>query len=355
MSVRLAPESWGQSRRTPQNTGFTPEPPPVSQHIRWTYRAATALSAAPAVVDDHVYLSTEGGRLVALDRETGVAQWVYESGSLSASTPAVTASWVIFATRPGRVIALERRTGERRWQIDLKHSIMALISPLVVKGSIYIGAADHKLYALDAATGQRRWTFETKDWILSTAAYTEADDRVIVTSKDSLVYVVSAKTGRQRLAYPTGWGLHGGGGVAIAGERAYTGSSGGRVSALDWQNLTYPWDKTWRLWHGRLYMWGVLKSAPEQRGRVWSTRVGGEVVHPPAIAHGAVYVVTVARGVASLDAQTGEMRWETELEVDITAAPNVAGDTVLVGTETGWWDSMPTPVRIVGYFQLKDM
>ncbi len=335
ISVRLAPNTWAQSRRTPQNTGFTPEAPPTSHRIRWTYRTSKALHASPAVAGAHVYLTTEDGRTLALDRETGAEQWAYVSGSLSASTPSVAADLLIFTIRPGRVIALDRHTGERRWQTDLGHPIMALISPLVVQGSVYIGAADHKLYALDAATGRQRWAFATKDWILSTAAYTATDDRVIVASKDSLVYVVGAKTGRQRLAYPTGWGLHGGAGVAIEGERAYFGSSGGRVSAMAWQNRTYPWEKPLRLWRGRLYMWGVLKSAPEQTGRVWSTRIGGEVVHPPAIAHQAVYAVTVERGVASLAADTGTVRWQIELDVDITAAPTVAGHMVLVGTETG--------------------
>ena len=331
----LSPNTWAQSRRTPQNTGFTPESPPESRQVRWTYRTTKALHASPAVAGEHVYLTTEDGRALALDRETGAEQWAYVSGSLSASTPAVTEALVIIAIRPGRVIALERQTGKLRWQTDLGHPIMALISPLVAQGSVYIGAADHKLYALDAATGRQRWAFATKDWILSSAAYTESDDRVIVASKDTLVYVVGAKTGRQRLAYPTGWGLHGGAGVAIQGERAYFASSGGRVSAMAWRHITYPWEKPLRLWRGRLYMWGVLKSAPEQKGRVWSTQVGGEVVHPPAIAHQAIYAATVERGVAALEAETGAIRWQVKLDADITAAPTVAGQTVLIGAETG--------------------
>ncbi len=328
----LEPNTWTQARRTPQNTGFTPEPAPFPHRVLWTYRTSKALHASPAVAGDDVYLTTGDGRALALDRHTGAEKWVYVSGSLSASTPAIAGDWVIVAVRPGRVIALDRHTGKPRWQTDLRHPIMALASPLVVQGSVYIGAADGKLYALDVATGKRRWAFGAKDWILSTAAFTETGERVIVTSKDTLVYVVGAKSGRRRLAYPTGWGLHGGSGVAVQGDRAYFGSSGGRVSAMAWQNLTYPWEKSLRLWRGH---GGVLKQAPEQKGRVWSTRVGGEVVHPPAIAHQAIYAVTVERGVASLEAETGAIRWQATLDVDVTAAPTVAGDTVLIGTQTG--------------------
>lgn len=152
---------------------------------------------------------------------------------------------------------------------------------------------------------------------------------LVRTSRDEAEKIARRRQRRQRLR------RDGGAGVAIAGERAYFGSSGGRVSAMAWRNITYPWDKPLRLWRGRLYMWGVLKHAPEQKGRVWSTRVGGEVVHPPAIAHDAIYVVTIERGVVSLEADTGAIRWQAELDVDATAAPTVAGKTVLIGTESG--------------------
>lgn len=65
------------------------------------------------------------------------------------------------------------------------------------------------------------------------------------------------------------------------------------------------------------------------------TKVGGEVVHPPAVAHQSIYAVTVERGVASLATDTGAIQWQAELEVDATAAPTVAGDTLLIGTQTG--------------------
>lgn len=38
---------------------------------------------------------------------------------------------------------------------------------------------------------------------------------------------------------------------------------------------------------------------------------------------------------ASLAADTGAIRWQAKLDDDITAAPTVAGNTVLIGTETG--------------------
>lgn len=334
LNALTGPHTWSQFRRTPQNVGFTTDAAPSPPHrVRWTFRSDKPLHASPTVVDDHVYLTTEDGRAVALERHTGQLIWQYHTGWLSSSTPAVVDDAVIVAIRPGTIFSLNRQTGTLRWETDLGHPLFVLTSPLVAHGSIYIGAADGKLHALDAATGLERWAFETKDWILSTAAYT--DGRVLVLSQDTLLYVIGANTGRRRFIYPTGRGRHLTASPVIQGERAYIGATGGRISALAWRNRTFPWDSKLRLWKSRLFLWGILKSPPEQKGRVWSTRLDADVTHPPAIADQSLYVATIQGKVVALEMETGTVRWTSDLGSDITSAPIVAGHTVLVGTLDG--------------------
>jgi outer membrane protein assembly factor BamB len=331
VSASIEPHTWAQSRRTPQSSGFTPAAAPFPHQVIWTYRTARPLHASPAVVEPHVYLTTGDGRTLALDRHTGQPVWEYHSGWLSSSTPAVAGETVIFAVRPGRVVALHRQTGVRRWETPLQSPILA--SPIVVHGTVYIGAADKKLYALDAETGRQRWAFATTDWIVAAVAY--ADERVIVASQGSRLHVVGADTGRKRLVYETGLGRHIATGPVIQGDRAYFGSVGGRVWAIDWQATTYPLERALLFWHTNLYLWGMLARPPVQKGSVWSRRVGGDVSHTPAIAHNTVYVATSQGHVVALDAATGTERWRTDLHVAITAAPTVAGTTVLLGTSDG--------------------
>jgi outer membrane protein assembly factor BamB len=257
--------------------------------------------------------------------------WEYHSGWLSSSTPAVAGDTVVVAIRPGRLIALHRQTGALRWTTDLRHPISA--SPVVAHGTVYIGTADKKLYALDVSTGRQRWAFTTQDWIVSAVAC--ADERVIVASQDSRLHVISAATGRQRLIYETGIGRHVGVGPAIHGDRAYFGSVGARVWAIDWRATTYPLERALLFWQGNLYLWGFLAHSPVQKGSVWSRRVGGDVRHTPAIAHNTVYVATTQKHIVALDAATGAERWHTTLGSAITAAPTVAALTVLVGTSEG--------------------
>jgi hypothetical protein len=119
---------------------FTPEAAPFPHRVAWTYRTSKPLLASPAVVAPHVYLTTGDGHTIALDRHTGQPVWEFYSGWLSSSTPAVAGDSVIFAIRPGRVVSLNRQTGARLWDTHLQSPIVA--SPVVVNGTVYIGAAD---------------------------------------------------------------------------------------------------------------------------------------------------------------------------------------------------------------------
>ncbi|WP_089939881.1 outer membrane protein assembly factor BamB family protein [Candidatus Entotheonella palauensis] len=331
MSASVEPHTWAQVRRTPQNSGFTSDTAPYPQRIAWTYRTDKRLLASPAVVENHVYLTTEDGRTVALDRQTGQPVWAYPNGGPSSSTPAVAGNHLIVAMRTGRVVALERHTGERLWQADFEKSILA--SPVVVDGTVYLGVGDWRLYALDAATGQQRWALATNDWVVSAVAY--ADNRIIVSSQKSRIQVVDTDSGRERFLYDTGLGRHIVASVAIQGDRAYFGSRYGRVWAIDWRTNRYPMERALLLWKTNLFAWGLLAKPPVHKGTVWSKPVEGDVTHTAAIAHQTIYVTTSLGAVVALDAATGAQRWMTKLDHDLTSAPVIAGDAVLIGTRAG--------------------
>jgi len=331
ISANAQAQTWAQVGRTPQNSGFTPEPAPVPQRVKWTYATAQPLISSPAVANDRVFLATEDGRTVALDPETGEAAWEYTSGLPSSSVPALAGDLVYFTLRPGSIVALERETGEVRWETTLEEPI--LTSPIVVDGALFIGSGDSKLHALDAVTGQELWDFGTVDWVTSPVAY--GDGKVILTSQGSHIHVIDSRTGRQRLDYDTGRGRRAPAGPSVQSNLVYFGSYGGRVWAIDLQSKTRPWDRPLLFWQTNLYVWGVIGSPPVQRGSVWAVDIGGDVTEALAIAHDTVFATNLQGKVVALETNTGEERWSTWLENKITAAPTVAGDTVLIGTEEG--------------------
>jgi outer membrane protein assembly factor BamB len=330
-NANVAPNVWGQVRRTPQNTGFTPEPAPYPHRLQWTFATPKPLSGTPAVADQHVYLITEDGRTVALDRQTGQLVWDFQNGGPSGSSPAVVGDDLIVATRPGVIAALRRADGTPRWSTSLGHAVLA--SPIVMNGTVFIGAADRNLYALDVATGAQRWAFTTESWVVSAVAY--AGERVITTSQDNRIHIVGSETGHMRLIYETGPGRHVGTSAVVQGNLAYFGSFRGRVWAVDWRGTTYPLERWMLFWKTNFFFWGWRSNPPIQKGTVWSARIDGDVTQTLALAHHTVYAGTNTGQVGAFDADTGTERWKTDLGVRITSAPTVAGDTVLIGTERG--------------------
>ena len=246
----------------------------AQKKILWTFESSKPLLASPAVVDNRVYLSTEDGRTVALDRFTGVTVWEYQTGFPSSSTPAVAADLVFTVTRPGVVTALEQSTGAPRWEQDLHQPILA--SPMIADGTLYIGASDSNLYALDAATGQLRWSFDAADWITSGVAYLEGN--LVVTSQDHNLRVVGAKSGRQRLVYDTGRGRSIAGGAAIQGDVAYFGTQHGRVWAVNRQARSYPFERGILFWRSTFGHQLLIREA----GHTPSLKPVGSILIPGA-------------------------------------------------------------------------
>lgn len=326
----LAPGDWGQVGRTAQGTRFTPEAAPIPGEIRWTFPTSSVLFASPSVVDGRVYLSTDDGRMVALDAESGSLVWEHTTGERSSSSPAIVGDLVIFAVRTGQVIALERDTGELVWEVDLESPIYA--SPVVGEGTVYIGSGASMLFALDALTGEMRWASPTRDWVIAPAAY--AGDTVVVASQGRVVDIFDAKNGRRRLKYDTGK-VRFGGAPAIQGDLAYFSSDGGWVWAIDRESQTYPMERFIFRVKLNLYVWQMISGRPVQRGSTWSKRVGGVINLPLAVTPEAVYGVKGNGTVFSRESKTGRPIWSTIVEAGVGVAPTVAGETVLVGAENG--------------------
>ena len=325
-------DSWSQVRRTPDGAGFTPDPAPFLGSIKWTVSTSGPLVTSPAVFEDTVFLTTEDGRTLALDRESGSLIWEHSNGFPSSSTPAVAGDLVVFGLRPGPLIALNRHNGELEWEIDLESAILA--SPIIVDGTIYLGAADNKLHAVDLATGHQRWEFASNDWIISTVAH--ADESIVLTSKDQFVYVVDTNTGRRRLIYDTGRSRRiSRGGPAIYGDMAYFGSKDGRAWGINRLGKTKVFERGILYWRTNFFLWGFTSQPPVQKGTVWSRIVGSDLTLTPAVAKGVTYFADREGKVIALDASNGDKLWDAEFDSDITAPLTVAGDTVLVGTGAG--------------------
>lgn len=326
----LAPGDWGQVGRTAGGSRFTPYAAPIPTQIKWTFPTFSAVMASPSVVDGRVYFSTDDGRLVVLDAESGDPIWEFVTGARSSSSPAIVGDLVIFAIRQGLVLAIDRDTGEQVWEVDLKSPIYA--SPVVGDGTVYIGSGASMLFAIDALTGKMRWASPTRDWVIAPAAY--SGDTVIVASQGRMVDIFDTKNGRHRLKYDTGK-VRFGGAPAIQGDLAYFSSDGGLIWAIDRESQTYPLERF--IFRAKLnfYVWQLISSRPIQLGGIWSKRIGGSINLPLAITEDAIIGVKGNGTVVSRELETGAAIWSIDVDSNVGVAPTVAGQTVLIGDEDG--------------------
>ena len=140
---------------------------------------AGALSTAPLVLGDTVYLQGGSGQVVALDRATGEELWASEPTGFNIGPFGV-------AVGDGRVYGMDGSTGVAAldladgaplWATDITatDTTGADIQPVVADGlviassvpvsisGIYAPGDRGVVSALDAATGEVQWTFDTVD------------------------------------------------------------------------------------------------------------------------------------------------------------------------------------------------
>jgi outer membrane protein assembly factor BamB len=287
----------------------------------WTYRAGSLVEFPPSIGFGRLYLSTNSGKLAAVNMKTGKRAWTYLSGRCVAASPAVGpyehgTVYAVFLNKPpcnargssmtGKVIAFRAGFGRIRWQKTIAPSES---SPLLVGNRLYVGDWDGRVWALDARTGRTIWRYPTRGPIKGAIAF--AGGRLYIGSYDGHVYCLGAQTGRLIWKAAAQRRLYGGSRFystpAVAYGRIYIGSTDGRV-----------------------YSYGA--STGKLR---WSHGTGGYVYASPAVWNELVLIGSYSKRFYALDAATGVERWTFKANGKISGSATVVGDIVYFATLEG--------------------
>ena len=110
-----------------------------------------------------VYVGTGGGKIYALDAETGDEFWSFETGGVFSTSPAITEDDILVSsTRDGNVHVFNARNGLRRLRYQLPATSEGA-STIVGKVAL-IGAANGLMYALNL--DERRRLFDAQSFWL---------------------------------------------------------------------------------------------------------------------------------------------------------------------------------------------
>jgi len=255
--------------------------------LQWRVPTDGDVTSSPVIVGDVVYVGTDDGHLLALDRLTGRTRWRYDAKSAVQSSPAVARGLVFIASRDGVVHAVHASTGTVAWRRPTGASLpfpwghesgdRYISSAVYSDGSVYIGAGDGYVYSLNAATGQVRWRARTEGRVRATPAV--ADGRVFAASFDGRVYAFDAASGALRWRYET---------------------EGVRLNSAN-----FGFDRR-------------------------------SVQSSPAVANGVVFVGARDGFLYALNATDGTLRWRFDHKVSwVNASPAVANGVVYAGSSDG--------------------
>ena len=157
--------------------------------------ATDKIVAPPLIVENRVFIGTSDGKLLALDRMSGAPLWEtpYVAGNAIWGQPAYADGIVYVATVGGRVHAVEAETGleNGRWQT----SGAIADTPIITDKYIFVGSFDNLLHALDRSqTGVEVWSYPAGGWIWGAPAV--ADGVVYFGDLNGNFFAVEADNGR---------------------------------------------------------------------------------------------------------------------------------------------------------------
>lgn len=265
-------------------------------------------------------------------------------GGGSAEAPPVVDDGVAYTAGGVRTEARALDTGERLWAVDPGGSVNT--SPALGCGAVFVSTLNETV-AYDRADGTERWRAEGGATSFDGAGSPALGDDTLYVPGGS-VAALDAETGDERWTATATQSVQG---VAVA-DRVYaaTGSNGQGGAAA----FTAAGERWWEtaglgtsyacpaVADGRVFVpskSGTLTALDADTGEVlWQSRIEDGVSEPPAVADGTV-VVEAGNGttVRAFDAATGERRWSFTTGVS-QSAPVMVGDRALVaGANTGVW------------------
>lgn len=227
------------------------------------------------------------------------------------------------------MIALNRVSGQPVWERDVGNIVLG--SPVVSKGTLYIGSTNGELTALDAATGAFRWSADANGWVVS---HPVTDGSVVAAASLGERFVTAdPETGRRRLVFYSGTPVAGG--PVMADGRAFFVTNLGGVWAVNPSAISRPFSRFAYVAKFNFFAWRLRSDPPRQTGALWVASAGGKVKYSPAYSRGNLLVVNESGKVTAFNVADGSTLWETQLDSEIAADPVVAGDTLVLGTSDG--------------------
>ena len=272
--------------------------------------------SAGSVSGDNLFIGTQQGEILAVEKETGDLVWRRELPTSEDTNRAIygrvaTTDDGVFVGGYDGILYAYDSTGDPMWQEPLTGRIVG--GPTVHDGYVFVGAGNVSsgagiggaLYAIDISTDDPAWTYSTDGPVWSPP--TVSDGVVYAGSLDHSVYAVDAETGVGRWSFKSGGAVTSG--VAVADGLAIFGGFDSTLYALDADTGSLVW------------------RFDGASGWYWST---------PLIADGVAYAPSLDGSLYAIDADSGSLLWTFDSEGgQIVGSPVFVNELIAIPVADG--------------------
>ncbi len=245
--------------------------------------------------------------------------------------------------RPERKIISNTLPLNQKWEHQINEILLA---PLLSNGSLVYVPLEHALVALNAATGQQEWSFTTQHIIASVHPAMALSGNVIVfetvEGSNEEIKVLDAINGKIKWSKPalTVYSFAIGNGQIYVGRSGHVSAYSIENGSLSWEmsqglppshsviTVVYAAERVYVITYNRVF---VLDSTDGHPIHSFDYDVGRFVV----VSSGVIYNVRWPRVIA-LDAESGKIEWERNIQPDATYIPPTLNDSALyIRTQSG--------------------
>ncbi|HSH42474.1 MAG TPA: outer membrane protein assembly factor BamB [Arenicellales bacterium] len=131
----------------------------VSLERQWQFDIGDGQAGLrPALDGGTVFVASPGGRVAAVDVETGKGQWRADLDIDISGGVGTGEGLVLLGGLNGEVVALDRRDGSEVWRAAVSSEVLA--PPMATAGIVVVRTIDGGVTGLTTTSGERRWRLQ---------------------------------------------------------------------------------------------------------------------------------------------------------------------------------------------------
>ena len=285
------------------------------KEIDWIMETNSPIWSSLSVSDGQLIFGNDAGNLYSINMDDLETSWIFNSESKIRSKALVNDKLVYFTSDDGYLYSIHAGNGKLNWKVYIGNdasprNLPALeastydymcSSPVIEKGTIYVGSIDSCLYAINKVNGEIKWKYKTGDIIRSTPI---VDSGIVYFgSWDHYMYAINLKNGTLVWKYDAGERIQST--PVIIDNKLIFGSRSASIVGIDKNTGAELWKTTY---------WGS-----------W-------VESSPVIFDGIIYIGSSDfRKVHAIDPENGKVIWSTRVEAWTWSTPAINEEYLFIG------------------------